>query len=557
MSIAKIMINGLPNTGKCQDVNTLIPTPGGWRRLGDIKVGDLVFTETGEETVVTGVYPQGIKANYKVSFLDGTSTNSCNEHLWKVKQLSRTIKDWRILSLKEIMEKDVITKAGCYRFHIPITEAVQYSAKALPVDPYILGVLIGDGSLTCANIVLTSHIEDSFVQEFVQEQTDSSVWTSTRLKKKGKNTLLSVLSRTNPIAGYIKEVGLNVLSKDRFIPSIYLRGSIEQRKSLLAGLLDTDGSQSSKHNCTSFSTKSIQMAKDIIELVQSLGGLGNLKVQNRGEKGIEYNVTIRTLFNPFILPRKALKWRPRLQNGLRKTISKIERLEDCEQVCIKVDNENETYLTNDYIVTHNTSLLKTLKDVLVYSRDGKPFSLPLPHVNIPDYDSISELLDLAADKMAEYEVKYKSLPKTVVFDSVSTIFMDIVLSCTAKFKGFDLWEQVDRETRLFLKALEEIQSMGINIVLISHVVFDGDSKKYIETCAGKFAKKGGFLSCVDYALNIDMVGNKRIVTHRNTNMSRTFIDDMPDKQSADDFNLQEYIDKIKTRGDSISAEFSL
>ena len=195
--------------------------------------------------------------------------------------------------------------------------------------------------------------------------------------------------------------------------------------------------------------------------------------------------------------------------------------------------------------TGKTTLLKSLKNAFVISRDGKPFSLPMPHVNVPEYQKIDDLLDLVQDKLTAYEEKFKSLPDTICFDSVSRIFTDIEASCSKRFHGYDVWSNVNKEINTFLDALNSMQESGFNLVLIAHAVWDVDAKKFIETCKGSFAKTGGFLSVVDYAINIDIVGNKRIVTHRGTNLSRTLISDMPDKESADNFNLQTYLDKIK------------
>lgn len=195
--------------------------------------------------------------------------------------------------------------------------------------------------------------------------------------------------------------------------------------------------------------------------------------------------------------------------------------------------------------TGKTTLLKTLKNAFVVSRDGKPFSLPMPHVNVPEYQKIDDLLDLVQDKLTAYEERFKALPDTICFDSVSRIFTDIEASCSKRFHGYDVWSNVNKEINTFLDALNSMQESGFNLVLIAHAVWDVDAKKFIETCKGSFAKTGGFLSVVDYAINIDVVGNKRIVSHRGTSLSRTLIADMPDKESADTFNLQTYLDKIK------------
>lgn len=207
--------------------------------------------------------------------------------------------------------------------------------------------------------------------------------------------------------------------------------------------------------------------------------------------------------------------------------------------------------------TGKTSLLKKLKNVLVFARDGKPFSLELPHVNITDYTKIDELLTLVQDKLDAYNNKFGNYPDTIVFDSVSRIFTDIEISCTRRFNGYEVWSNVNKEINAFLDAISQMQEAGFNVILIAHAVWDESAKKYIETCKGSFAKIGGFLSTVDYAINIDIVGNKRIITHRGNSLSRTLIEDTPDKENASDFNLQEYLDKIRAKSETVSKEWSI
>ena len=207
--------------------------------------------------------------------------------------------------------------------------------------------------------------------------------------------------------------------------------------------------------------------------------------------------------------------------------------------------------------TGKTTLLKTLQNALVISRDGKPFSLELPHVNVPDYKTIEEFLDIVQEKIEAYENKFGKSPDTIAFDSVSRIFTDIEASCSKRFSGYDVWSNVNKEINTFLSSITEMQEGGFNIVLIAHAVWDENAKKYIETCKGSFAKIGGFLSTVDYAMNIDIVGNKHILKHKGNNLSRTLLDGMPDKEDASNFNLQDYLDKIKEKSNVVTEKWSI
>ena len=207
--------------------------------------------------------------------------------------------------------------------------------------------------------------------------------------------------------------------------------------------------------------------------------------------------------------------------------------------------------------TGKTTLLKTLQNAFVVSRDGKPFSLPMPHFNVPEYVKIDDLLDMVQEKLTVYEEKFKKSPDTIAFDSVSRIFTDIETSCSKRFKGYEVWSNVNKEINTFLEAINSMLESGFNVVLIAHAVWDGDAKKYIETCKGSFAKTGGFLSTVDYAINIDIVGSKRILTHRGNSLSRTLLDDMPEKEDASSFNLQDYLSKIKSKAEIVQKEWSI
>lgn len=204
-----------------------------------------------------------------------------------------------------------------------------------------------------------------------------------------------------------------------------------------------------------------------------------------------------------------------------------------------------------------TTLLKSLKNVLVVSRDGKPFSLELPHFNMPEYLKIDELLNILQEKLEVYKDKMGKYPDTVAFDSVSRIFTDIETSCSKRFNGYEVWANVNKEINIFLDAINQLQEAGYNVVLVAHAVWDENAKKYIETCKGSFAKIGGFLSTTDYAINIDIVGNKRILTHRGNSLSRTLLDDIPEKEDATKFNLQDYLDKIKTKSETVAEKWSI
>lgn len=204
-----------------------------------------------------------------------------------------------------------------------------------------------------------------------------------------------------------------------------------------------------------------------------------------------------------------------------------------------------------------TSLVKNLTDCLVIARDGKPFPFKLPHVNVPDFITIKEVEDLITEKINTYEEKFGKLPKTVVVDSVSRIFTDIETSCSSRFSGFDIWTNINKEINSFVQYLNSLLDADMNVVIIAHAVWDEKADKFIETCKGNFAKVGGFLSTVDYAVYIELVGSKRLINYKGKSLSRTLVSGLPDKQSVEDFNLENYLDIISTQASAVTEEWSI
>lgn len=204
-----------------------------------------------------------------------------------------------------------------------------------------------------------------------------------------------------------------------------------------------------------------------------------------------------------------------------------------------------------------TSLLKTLENAFIVNIDGKPCQLEIPHVNIDTFENINVLIDLIDEKLKVYKEKFGKSPDTIAFDSVSRIFTIIESLSSEKYKGFEVWNNVNKEINTFVNTISALQEAEYNIVLIAHAVWDENAKRYIETCKGSFAKVGGFLSTVDYAVNIDMVGNKRIVTTKGNNLSRTLLDELPEKVPANEFNLQDYLIKIAERSNQVNTKWSI
>lgn len=360
------VLSGYAGTGKAQAVDCKVYTPMGPVNIGDLKVGDEIFSPKGNIIKVNGVFPQGVKQAYKISFRDKSFTECNEEHLWNVwtKKLRQNNRPCKTMTLREIMDSGLTRgiKKKLYNYSIPLCQPVQYPKKELPIHPHLLGVLIGDGGLSGNVITLSCPDIDSEIIDQIKDHIPNYI----TLKRDDYSACprYSFTINDNCYKNKFKEkivkLGLNVKSEFKFIPDIYKYSSIEQRWELLKGLMDTDGT--SRGNRIEFSTSSKQLRDDVIELVQSLGGVAILRKNDERSENINYTLNVKTFENPFKLKRKANNWKFSSKNPPSRYITSIEKSRVCEQVCISVDSPDGLYLTDNYIVTHNTTIIKKILD---------------------------------------------------------------------------------------------------------------------------------------------------------------------------------------------------
>jgi len=204
-----------------------------------------------------------------------------------------------------------------------------------------------------------------------------------------------------------------------------------------------------------------------------------------------------------------------------------------------------------------TTLLQTLTDTLVIARDGKRYPFAQPHINVPDYTSVSELIDIIANTVEKYEDKFGKLPKTVAIDSISKILLDIEGYCLATIKSFP-YGKINTEIKEFVDFIERDLAEVFNIVLVSHALYNEDTVGYsLVNAGGSYGKKGGILSEVDESVFLELKGKKRIIHYRNPKMcARTTVGDLPDSIEAPEFNLQDHLTMLQNK-QSKAAEWSL
>ncbi|MBM7056612.1 PhoH family protein [Streptomyces durocortorensis] len=363
--------------GRAQPVFTNVLTPDGWRPIGSLEVGDLVIGSNGEPTPVLGVYPQGEKDIYRVSAQDGSWTLCCGEHLWTVRTASdrRRDKPWRVLETKEMIGN--LRAAHARRYELPmLTAPVSHPEREVPMDPYALGLLLGDGCLT-GSTTPSFATADQELAEALQ-----GVLTGVTVRHKGGPDY--VLNRTkaagdvvtleNPVTAVLRQLDLlGTRSHSKFVPDGYLHNSAEVRLGVLQGLLDADGgpvTQSDRTCRVQYSTSSIVLRDDVIALVQSLGGVAYTRrrpadgrapdlakgrpVHHRYDAHI-VDIRLPEGIEPFRLARKAEKYRAAGGGGRpMRFIDSIEPAGREEAVCIQVAAEDSLYVTQDYLLTHNT-----------------------------------------------------------------------------------------------------------------------------------------------------------------------------------------------------------
>ena len=359
--------------GKALPNSTVIPTPSGKRKVSDIKVGDYLFDAFGKPTKVLGVYPQGRKEVLYVRFKDGRVAQCCEDHLWSYctrgqKEHSKKERKFYTKTLKEIRQQPLQDSRGVYNILVPMNYAVEYEEQYYYIPPYIMGLALGDGSFRQneSNKAFQFSSEDEFLPNYIgfmmnwevkKNNANFGWYFSFNNKAPHKNVWVQDFLKQYPEL-------LNTKSETKFIPEEYLYGSVEQRFDLLSGLLDTDGSVDSKGRI-SYYTISPFLRDNVVELCHGLGFKTTVLVDSHKDTNIGF--IIRITGRPedkaklFKLPRKKEIIQAWYNSNTRKEFNDfnpIVEIGSChyteEMTCFMVDNEEHLFLTEDYIVTHNT-----------------------------------------------------------------------------------------------------------------------------------------------------------------------------------------------------------
>ncbi|HIJ23076.1 MAG: AAA family ATPase [Candidatus Marinimicrobia bacterium] len=510
---------GEPGTGKEQPISSTIITPTGETTMGELKIGDYVVGRNGKKTKVTHIFPQGVKDVYELTLSDGSKVRCGYNHLW-------TVIDYRkgeiTMPLYELMEK-YKKKGGQLKYKIPLCKPVKFDSEETAYPPYVIGALIGDGSLVASTVLFSNPLQDIFIKHRMESLLDDSCNFIKGRDTGGcmQYTIGKGSGYPNLLLRHIKSVGLDVRSKYKFIPDEYKFASVDDRKELLFGLMDTDGSCSK--NRTSFSTKSERLADDLIWLTQSLGGIAIKRSYDRTSenKGIEYSVNVKTHFNPFKLNRKASQWKLNEKYRMARRIKDISIVGKEEQQCIVVDNDDSLYLTDEFVVTHNSTLgslfpdpiFITTEDGLMDVHGGNVQAFPLAENSGDVFDAIRVL--------AQEDHAFK----TVVIDSITqlnTMFEKEILDADPGAKSFAsshggygsayaMLAEENRKIREWTGKLSTVK--GMHVIYIAHSGVEDitlpDSDPFQRYTIANLHKK----SIPHYVGNADVVAHTRLKTY--------------------------------------------
>lgn len=366
------IIGARPGMGKAQPHDAKVLTPTGWKRMGDLVVGDKVIGSNGSPCTVTGVFEQGERTVSRVWFDDGGSTLCCDEHLW----LTRTRADRRKHSVGSVKQLAEI-RATMQRGGGGLNHSVQFVAPvefedpgARPIDPWLLGVFLNNGSYRGGNVLI--HNPEQDIRDRIAASiphTDAvtvQCAVTIRIRKQTNG------HRRSATAVALRDLGLSgKLSAERFIPKQYLLAPFDDRVALLQGLCDTDGYVTDARTGIEYTTTSSQLRDDIVFLVQSLGGRVSWQQKTTHYTNNGVVVSGRDAYRmQFSFPRGNLvpvsskkhlaKYRGGPLRIQERFIKSIERagIEPCR--CIAVDAQDHLYVTDDFIVTHNTALATSL-----------------------------------------------------------------------------------------------------------------------------------------------------------------------------------------------------
>ena len=361
--------------GKALSLETPIPTPIGWREMGDLEPGDEVFDEMGHPTTILAVTPPLLGRPCRdVVFSDGTIITADAQHLWLTSEKRSRKRNRPTWTLKTTDEIAMSLTVGNERNHqIPLARPVEYPPQALPINPYVFGVWLGDGTTTKAEITCVDHaILDEIRREgySVESRHHRAPYVyliggagQTRDPATGRfvgnESLWTALRLMGQFAG-------------KYVPPDYLLAGVEQRLALLQGLMDSDGFVDNVGRCE-FTSTNEGLADAVVELAASLGFRPSKNKGTATFNGVDHGPKYRVRFTPhspvFRLPRKLARQKRNAARYHRfRSVAAVRETASVPVKCIQVASSGLFLASRSFIPTHNSSLGRL--GLLIHSTAG-------------------------------------------------------------------------------------------------------------------------------------------------------------------------------------------
>ena len=371
--------------GKAESLDSDVMTPKGIVKMKDIVLGQEIFGIDGKKQKVIGIYPQGILDCYEIEFTDGTKVKCNDKHVWTVFN-KRSKHRLQNLTTAELIERGLnlpsfrngekyVTKKGTIRYgnkerpkwSIPNIQAVEFESQKILIDPYTMGALLGDGSFCTGQTILFTNPEKEIVERMIFPENQ---FLTIYKGKRDYDYAITKGESKHSMYWYLSQYKLEGRkSIEKFIPKEYIFNSKEIRLELLRGLLDTDG-YVSKEGVIELALTSKQLIEDAIFIARSLGCLCHeVKQMKSGYKKNGEYIQCKDHYRVRIVPPKGLdlfhltRKSQRLMQEKKKycvdrAIKSIRYIGKEAMQCIEVSNEDGLYLTNNFIATHNSTMLK-------------------------------------------------------------------------------------------------------------------------------------------------------------------------------------------------------
>ena len=406
------VLSGAAGAGKAQPLYANVLTERGWKKMGDLQLGDLVWTPKGMLAPVTGIFPQGKKEVFRITLDDGRHTECCSEHIWRIVKTHRECDteqaDYADMTLQEMIDAgacqhdaqyangDTAHIGGASDYYLPVNQAIPFETQPLPVDPYVLGAFLAGGCVAGGELTLSCSANDKSVVDSIAEALDCTVTNAGaendiwHFHPDASDGHCFRDVRTKDFLIEFLEVSVPVC--DKHIPSIYKFSSVEQRWAVVQGMFDIAGTIGSPHSADGvgdsvvFSSSSERLVEDLAEVLRSLGiGVTISATPDITDKEHQFADELHAYPNEErdLLARCCngdkqrffhLSWKKKLANEVSET-SEASRHRDMvavtdiqdlgyqtEMQCIMIDDPDHLYITDDYIVTHNTAVSSTIVD---------------------------------------------------------------------------------------------------------------------------------------------------------------------------------------------------